>query len=78
MRASHGGDRPPIAEADPDALLRRRPAIADATFVAEGVALGLPLMWAERAPPSGRSAGAGAGRLRPTFPAAGRQAVGCP
>ena len=51
MRASNGGDRPPIAEADPNASLRTRVAIADAAFVAEGVTLGLLLKWAERAPP---------------------------
>ena len=43
-------DRPAIAEADPDALLRMCMAIADAAFVAEGIALGLPLKWIERAP----------------------------
>ncbi len=51
MRASPGDGPPAIAEADADAVLRMRIAIADATFVAEGVTLGLLLMWAERAPP---------------------------
>jgi hypothetical protein len=51
MHASHGGDRPAAADADPDASFRMRLAIADATFVAEGVTLGLLLKWAERAPP---------------------------
>ncbi len=50
MHATHGDKRPSIAEADPEALLRMRTAIADATFVAEGIALGLPLKWIERAP----------------------------
>ncbi len=50
MDARHGDDRPAVAEPDPDALLRMRTAIADATFVAEGIALGLPLKWIERAP----------------------------
>jgi hypothetical protein len=44
-------DRRAAAEADPDALLRIRIALADAAFVAEGVTLGLLLKWAERAPP---------------------------
>ena len=43
--------RPAAAEADPDALLRTRVAVADAAFVAEGVTLGLLLKWAERTPP---------------------------
>ena len=51
MDASHGDDRPAIAEPDPDALLRMRLSIADAAFVAEGLTLGLLLKWAERAPP---------------------------
>ena len=50
MRATHGDNRPVIAEADPDASLRMRTAVADAIFVAEGIALGLPLTWIERAP----------------------------
>ena len=50
MRAYHGNVRHAIAEADPDALLRMRTAAADAAFVAEGIALGLPLKWIERAP----------------------------
>ena len=51
MHASHGDNRPVIAEPDPDAMLRMRLAIADAVFVAEGLTLGLLLTWAERAPP---------------------------
>ncbi len=51
MRSSRGGDRFAAAEADTDALLRMRLAVADATFVAEGLTLGLLLRWAERAPP---------------------------
>ena len=50
MAPSHAEDRPAIAEADPDALLRMCMAFADAAFVAEGIALGLPLKWIERAP----------------------------
>ncbi len=50
MHATHGANRPTIAEADPDALLRMRAANADAAFVAEGIAIGLPLKWIERAP----------------------------
>ena len=51
MHAPPGGDRPAVADAAPDALLRMRLAVADAAFVAEGVTLGLLLTWAERAPP---------------------------
>ena len=51
MHASYRGDRPATADADPDALLRMRIALADAAFVAEGVTLGLLLKWAERARP---------------------------
>ena len=51
MDAPRGDDRFAAAEADTDALLRMRIAIADATFVAEGLTLGLLLKWAERAPP---------------------------
>lgn len=51
MHASDGDHRPATAEADPEALLRMRVAIADAAFVAEGVTLGLLLEWAERAAP---------------------------
>ncbi len=50
MRASRGDDRFAAAEADTDAPLRMRTATADATFVAEGIAMGLPLKWIERAP----------------------------
>ena len=50
MHAPHGDDRPAVADAAPDALLRMRLAIGHATFVAEGIALGLPLKWIERAP----------------------------
>ena len=53
MDASRAEDRPAVTEADPDALLRMRTAIADAAFVAEGTATGLPLKWIERAPLSG-------------------------
>ena len=51
MHAPHGDDRPAVGDADPDALLRMRLGIEDATFVAEGIALGLPLKWNERALP---------------------------
>jgi hypothetical protein len=51
METSRGETRPAAAEADPDALLRMRVAVADAAFVSEGVTLGLLLKWAERAPP---------------------------
>jgi hypothetical protein len=51
MHASYGEDPPATADADPDAMLRMRIAIADAAFVAEGITLGLLLKWAERAPP---------------------------
>ena len=54
MDASRAEDRPAVTEAAPDALLRARTAIEDATFVAEGIALGLPLKWIERAPLSER------------------------
>ena len=50
MDASHGDDRPAVAEPDTEASLRTRTATADAAFVAEGIALGLPLNWIERAP----------------------------
>ena len=50
MAPSYAEDRPAIAEADPDAPLRMCMAVADAAFVAEGIALGLPLKWIERAP----------------------------
>jgi hypothetical protein len=53
MHATHGDNRPAIVGADPDASLRTRTAVADAAFVAEGIALGLPLKWIERAPLSG-------------------------
>ena len=51
MDASFGEDRRSAAEPGSIALFRMRTAIADAIFVAEGVALGLLLKWAERAPP---------------------------
>ena len=51
MDQSQVDDRPTAAEADLDALLRMRIAMADAAFVAEGVTLGLLLKWAERARP---------------------------
>ena len=50
MHPPHGDDRPAVGDAAPDALLRMRLAIGHATFVAEGIALGLPLKWIERAP----------------------------
>ena len=50
MHAPHGDDRPAVGDAAPDALLRMRLAIGHATFVAEGIALGLPLKWIEWAP----------------------------
>ncbi len=50
MHAPHADDRPAVADAAPDALPRMRLAIADATYVAEGIAMGLPLKWIERAP----------------------------
>ena len=52
MHASYREDRPATADADPDAMLRMRIAIADPAFVAKGITLGLLLKWAERAPPS--------------------------
>ena len=51
MDQTQADDRPTAAEADLDALLRMRIAMADAAFVAEGVTLGLLLKWTERAPP---------------------------
>ena len=50
MRSSPGDDRATTAEADHEPLLRMRLTAADAAFVAEGIALGLPLKWIERAP----------------------------
>ena len=50
MHATHGDDRSSVAEPDTEASLRTRTAMADAAFVAEGIALGLPLKWIERAP----------------------------
>ena len=50
MDASLGEDRRSATEPDADVWLRMRPATADAAFVAEGIALGLPLKWIERAP----------------------------
>ncbi len=50
MRASRGDGLPATPEADPDAPPRIRTATADAAFVAEGIAMGLPLKWMERAP----------------------------
>ena len=51
MDSPDGGDRPDADEANSDALRRMRLAIADATFVAEGLTLDLLLKWAGRAPP---------------------------
>jgi hypothetical protein len=50
MHATHDDSRPAVAEPDTEASLRTRTAMADAAFVAEGIALGLPLKWRERAP----------------------------
>ena len=50
MHATHGHDRSAVAEPDTEASLRTRTAMADAAFVAEGIALGLPLKRIERAP----------------------------
>ena len=50
MSASRGEDPRPATEPDGDPLLRMRLAAADATFVAEGIAMGLPLRWIERVP----------------------------
>ena len=48
MHATHDDSRPAVAEPDAEASLRTRTAAADAAFVAEGIALGLPLKWIER------------------------------
>ncbi len=53
MHATHDDSRPAVAEPDTEASLRTRTAMADAAFVAEGIAMGLPLKWIERAPLSG-------------------------
>ena len=50
MQAPHGDDRSAVTEPDTGASLRTCTATADAAFVAEGIALGLPLKWIERAP----------------------------
>ena len=50
MHASHGDNMPAVPEPETEASLRTRTAAADAAFVAEGIALGLPLKWIERAP----------------------------
>ncbi len=50
MNAHHDGSRTAVAEPDTGASLRARTAMADAAFVAEGIAMGLPLKWIERAP----------------------------
>ncbi len=50
MNANHDDRRPAVAEPDAEASLPTRTAMADAAFVAEGIALGLPLKWIERAP----------------------------
>ncbi len=50
MNAHHDGSRTAVAEPDTEASLRARTAMADAAFVAEGIAMGLPLKWIERAP----------------------------
>jgi hypothetical protein len=51
MHASHGEDKFATAYPNSDELLRMRTATRDAAFVADGIALGLLLKWAERAPP---------------------------
>ncbi len=50
MNANHDDSRTAVAEPDTEASLRTRTAMADAAFVAEGIAMGLPLRWIERAP----------------------------
>ena len=50
MNANHDDSRTAVAEPDTEASLRTRTAMADAAFVAEGIAMGLPLKWIERAP----------------------------
>ncbi len=50
MDASRGEDRHPATEPEAGGSLHVRTATADAAFVAEGIALGLPLKWIERAP----------------------------
>ena len=47
MDPSRDEDRPKAADPAPDMSLRLRTAIADAAFVADGIALGLPRKWAE-------------------------------
>ena len=50
MHATHGDNCSSVAEPDTEASLRTRAAVLDAAFVAEGIAMGLPLKWIERAP----------------------------
>ena len=50
MHETHGDSRSATAEPDTEASLRARTAMADAAFVAEGIAMGLALKWIERAP----------------------------
>ena len=50
MDASHGEDRRSAIEPDAHVSLGVRTAMAGAAFVAEGIAMGLPLKWIERAP----------------------------
>jgi hypothetical protein len=50
MHATHGDNCSSVAEPDTEASLRTRTAAADAAFVAEGIAMGLPLKWIERVP----------------------------
>ncbi len=50
MDVSSSEDRRSATEPDADVSLRMRTATADAAFVSEGIALGLPLKWIERAP----------------------------
>ncbi len=48
VNANHDDSRPAVAERDTEASLCI--CTADAAFVAEGIALGLPLKWIERVP----------------------------
>ena len=50
MNANHDDSRTAVAEPDTEASLRTRTAMADAAFVAEGIAPGSPLKWIERVP----------------------------
>jgi hypothetical protein len=50
VNANRDDSRTAVAEPDTEASLRTRTGMADAAFVAEGIAMGLPLKWIERAP----------------------------